>query len=223
MPKPNRTSNEPTDGNDVLSGSRSNDTIDALAGDDTVLGKSGNDALHGGAGNDDLYGDRGNDELHGDQGNDDLYGGAGSDTLNGNTGNDDLYGEAGNDTLNGGEGNDDLYGGVGSDTLNGGDGSDWAFGGEGDDTFVFDSEDGLDYIYDFRAADADKIDLRSTTLDWATLDTNESGVLDDGDANVRVDNGTTVIDLGAANGDASDLNTITVVDVTGLTMSDFLF
>jgi len=93
--------NQPTNGNDVLAGTFSNDTIIAgggndvviaLAGADTVSGNDGNDALTGGTGNDLLKGGNGADILLGGFGDDEIFGGDGADIINGGFGNDILYG-----------------------------------------------------------------------------------------------------------------------------------
>ena len=93
--------------------------------DDTIMGGDGDNQIYGKSGNDTLYGGKGNDELHGDSGNDTLYGGEGNDTL---------HGEAGDDTLYGGEGNDTLHGGEGADTyvFGKGDGNDKVYSDEND-------------------------------------------------------------------------------------------
>ena len=100
-------------------------------------------------GNDEVaYGLDGDDILHGRYGADTLYGGDGNDTLYG--GNDNSV-----DLLYGGDGNDELYGGVGNDTLSGGDGTDTLAGGDGTDVFVFDGDDGTNYITDFQVSGSD--------------------------------------------------------------------
>jgi Ca2+-binding RTX toxin-like protein len=80
--------NQPTEGDDVLTGSTGSDTIRAKGGNDRVSGLGGNDTLRGEAGN---------DYLHGGQGNDILDGGIGADTLDGGTGADRMIGGKGND------------------------------------------------------------------------------------------------------------------------------
>ncbi|MCU0537176.1 MAG: type I secretion C-terminal target domain-containing protein [Hydrococcus sp. Prado102] len=102
------TSNQPQDGNDVITllGSYANSVVD-MGG--------GNDTFNGGSGSDNVSGQNGDDLLNGNNGNDGLNGGSGNDTL---------LGGAGNDNLTGGNGDDLLTGGLGSDTLNGGAGSD---------------------------------------------------------------------------------------------------
>ena len=68
------------------------------------------------------------------------------DLIKGNSGNDTLNGGAGNDTLLGGAGNDVLYGSDGDDTLDGGLGDDTMDGGAGNNTFLFDANQGKDWI-----------------------------------------------------------------------------
>ena len=93
--------------------------------DDTIMGGDGDNQIYGKSGNDTLYGGKGNDELHGEADDDTLYGGEGNDILSGGSGNDTLYG---------GEGNDTLYGGEGADTyvLGKGDGNDKVYSDEND-------------------------------------------------------------------------------------------
>jgi len=68
-------------GNDRITGSRFNDSLDGGAGNDRLRGGAGNDDITGGAGNDRLHGCAGDDVLNGGAGHDRLYGGAGSDTF----------------------------------------------------------------------------------------------------------------------------------------------
>jgi hypothetical protein len=65
--------------------------------------------------------------------------------------------------------------------------------------------------------------LRGTGLAWADLDTSGNGVLDDRDDFVSVFGRRTIIDLGAAADEAPGINTVTLLNVTGLTEFDFLF
>ncbi|MEO1208319.1 MAG: calcium-binding protein, partial [Cyanobacteria bacterium J06638_20] len=126
-------SNEPTLGDDVLTGTNRPDVIFALAGNDQVMGLAGNDRLAGEAGNDQLFGGDNNDRLFGGTGNDTAVGGTGNDRLLGGTGNDRLVGNVGNDRLVGGNGMDTLLGGSGTDTLIGGAGNDRLSGQGGND------------------------------------------------------------------------------------------
>lgn len=114
----------PSNRDDVLLGTKGNDTIDGLGGDDVIDGGKGNDVLLGRNGKDTLIGGRGNDNLNG--GKDD-------DILRGDQGRDKLDGERGDDTLFGGSSRDELIGGLGNDSLDGGGGGDWLYGGQGRD------------------------------------------------------------------------------------------
>lgn len=71
----------PTEGDDLIIGSKRADTIDALGGDDQVIAGKGDDIVHGGDDNDELYGGSGDDWLYGDEGDDFLAGNVGSDHL----------------------------------------------------------------------------------------------------------------------------------------------
>ena len=93
--------------------------------DDTIMGGDGDNQIYGKSGNDTLYGGKGNDELHGEADDDTLYGGEGNDILSGGSGNDTLYGGEGNDTLHGGEGADTYVFGKG-------DGNDKVYSDEND-------------------------------------------------------------------------------------------
>lgn len=229
-----------TGGSDILHGGGGDDTI---IGEGSALAEGNNGVVTIYGAGDDLHGDEGDDALIGD-GSASTSGGysgtstvnGGNDTLNGGMGNDTLIGDGlalagengtatlngGDDVLNGGDGNDELTGdGLviapaslgGVEVLNG-----------GADTFVFDAADGLDTITDFRSTDDDMIDLSPTTLAWADLDSNDSGALDDADDHISgVAGGDTVIDLGEAAGGAAEQNVVTVENVTGLVMDDFVF
>lgn len=80
------TSNQPTPGDDIITGTSSNDTLTGLGGNDKLDGQNGNDTLYGEAGNDVLNGGNGNDYLDGyasyrNEEYDTLTGGAGVDTF----------------------------------------------------------------------------------------------------------------------------------------------
>ena len=103
----------------------------------------------------------------------------------------------------------------------------------------FGVDNGRDTITDFRSTDndgvgetpdliGDKINLAATTLIWTDLDDNilgGDGVLDENDSYVTLINSDTdmVIDLGAADGGTSGINTLTLFDVTSLVKTDFDF
>ncbi|MGJ8531684.1 MAG: LysM peptidoglycan-binding domain-containing protein [Alphaproteobacteria bacterium] len=101
-------------GNDDVSGSIHDNTINLGGGDDWAYGWGGNDTLSGDAGDDRLFGHTGNDILNGGDGNDVLIGGAGLDELNGGAGNDDLHID--DDDFNA-NGDLNIDGGTGTDTL----------------------------------------------------------------------------------------------------------
>jgi VCBS repeat-containing protein len=132
--KPAQVSSLGSNGNDKMTGSRADDTIDAGNGDDTVYGRSGNDVLYGGNGNDALFGEAGADKLYGGNGNDSLYGGYGNDLLDGGNGEDELWGGAGNDSVNGGNDGDLLATGAGDDSIIGDNGADVVIAGAGNDS-----------------------------------------------------------------------------------------
>jgi Ca2+-binding RTX toxin-like protein len=80
------TSNQPTQGDDIINGTSGNDTLTGLGGTDKLYGQNGNDTLYGEAGNDYLNGGAGNDYLDGYAGFnspdfDTLEGGTGADTF----------------------------------------------------------------------------------------------------------------------------------------------
>ena len=68
-------------GNDSLSGSIGNDTIDGGDGNDHINGYSGHDTLIGGDGNDRLRGSHGNDQIDGGTGSDTITTGSGLDKI----------------------------------------------------------------------------------------------------------------------------------------------
>jgi peroxidase len=148
-----------------------NSTIEDLednvfhASDDFVHGDSGDEVFSRGGGSDSLYGGGGNDKLVGSFGEDQLYGGEDNDELFGGADNDSLYGDNGHDWLNGGSGDDFLIGGDGNDVITGGAGSDTMSGGSGADRFVFsdladsNGTSSHDLIFDFSAAEGDRLDL----------------------------------------------------------------
>jgi Ca2+-binding RTX toxin-like protein len=91
--------------------------------------------------------------LTGGAGNDTISGFSGNDTLQGMSGNDVLYGLGGDDLMLGGDGSDTLTGGSGADTFAGGAGDDSMAGDAGADIFLFDRNQGKDWIYGQRAED----------------------------------------------------------------------
>ena len=144
----------PTGGDDYLSGSTGNDSVDLGAGNDSYSGGAGDDTASGGDGNDLILGNEGNDGIALGTGDDVGVGGQGNDVVLGNQGNDQLFGNVGADTLVGGQdndiavggqdadtllgnlGDDQLFGNKGNDVLNGGMGNDSLYGGQGDDVLT---------------------------------------------------------------------------------------
>ena len=162
------------------SGSQGNDVLISIehaftgAGDDVIIGSKGNnsewgqagaDTLTGANGDDQLNGEDGADSLDGGKGADNLFGGLDDDVLLGGAHNDYLGGDAGADRLEGGAGLDYLWGGDGADTVTGGfGGGDTLTGGLDGDRFLFLHADIAvgwiaNQIYDFFAAEGDVIDL----------------------------------------------------------------
>jgi len=161
--------------------------------------------------------------------------GAGRHTLLGNGGNDTLVGSWHYDLLDGGSGDDFLIGGMAGDTLIGGDGNDTLDGGTGSplavgtgnnvltggadaDVFVIQGHavTRCDRITDF-AQGTDLVRLGSNfASNYAVLDSNGNGVLDDPDAQVRIIGGDTYILFNAS-------TRLTFDNVVGLTADDFVF
>jgi serralysin len=163
---------QPTEGNDVLFGTTSADTINGKGGNDQISGLDGNDILSGGNGNDTLAGGNGNDYLRGGNGDDILFGG---------NGNDYLIGGSGDNTLNGGAGRDILVSsgsGNNNNILNGDAGNDYLRGGAGTDVFSFGnpllsllSSIGIDTVANFNVA-TDRIQLNQSTFSNITVAAN---------------------------------------------------
>jgi Ca2+-binding RTX toxin-like protein len=134
------------------------------------VGGAGNDTLEGGDLGDFLFGgefsaagarlaDSGNDAFFGGVGADAIYGFDGHDVIHGEVGNEYVEAGEGNDTVNGGHDADTLLGDAGNDVINGGAGFDYLYGGAGADLFVFRRGDSYDSVWDFSAAQGDKLRL----------------------------------------------------------------
>ncbi len=65
----------------VLTGTKSRDTINPFAGNDTVYALGGNDDVRHSYGNDKIYGGSGADTLRGGFDNDEIWGGPGKDLI----------------------------------------------------------------------------------------------------------------------------------------------
>ena len=116
-------------------------------------------------------------------------------------------GNAGANTLSGSDGGDTLDGGAGNDSLS---------GGAGRDKFVFGTGFGSDRVNDFTPGQ-DQLQLSKAlgVSNFAGLDSNSNGVLDDADAAVSIAGNDTIITLGS--------NQIDIVGQTALHDGDFAF
>ena len=138
---------------------------------DVITGTDSDDSLEAGDGFNIFYGNDGNDTIEGGKDMDFMYGGAGNDTLLGRNGVNVIFGEGGSDTiydgndgsyLSGGADDDFIYGGGGADVLDGGTGNDYLQGDHGGDTYIYrkgydtytinaSSDDNTILIYGYRA------------------------------------------------------------------------
>lgn len=176
-------------------------------------------------------------------------GGSGADVITGNAAGNALTGNAGSDSLFGAAGADDLYGGEGGDRLTGGDDLDDLWGGAGADTFVFGleatrqdtkrGEASVDVIWDFDAAEGDKIDLSGLGLVWGGNGSPKAGavtVQSLGNANAAENvlgfdvpglekggKGEVSLVYADVDGDGEADIAIVLVGVNKLTASDFIF
>jgi Ca2+-binding RTX toxin-like protein len=128
---------------------------------------------------------------NGGSGRDLVLGSEAANTRSGGAGDDDLYGFGGNDGLNGGDGND---------LFNGGSGNDIHTGGKGNDTFMFQGACGKDVINDFEKG-KDRIDLSDYHLTFAEVK-----------AHAQTSGSGVVIDIGAAQGGAAGVDTVTLAN-----------
>jgi Ca2+-binding RTX toxin-like protein len=169
-------------GNDTINGTKYADGLVGEIGNDTLNGNAGNDYLLGGAGADKLFGGAGYDvafymfatkgvtaslakaSLNTNEAKGDIY--SSIEGLVGSSHADKLYGDGGANYLWGGAGKDLISGAGGGDALGGGAGADDLTGGAGDDWFIFEAVSestaasaGRDTIFDFSAAEGDRIHL----------------------------------------------------------------
>ena len=186
-----------TNNRDILRGTPSGDRIFGLDGDDFIQGLDGNDSIDGGNGSDRILSGSGINTIIDGSGDDILLGGADGDIF--------LAANAGNDLFRGDTGND---------------------------IYVYDLNDnGLfdrDRIIDFEQRE-DKIAFRTLVNDpqsldnFADLDTDGSGVLDELDDRIQISNSSTVIDFSDIFGRDQGSDTITLIGVTNLDSDNFLF
>jgi hypothetical protein len=186
-----------TNNRDILRGTPNGDRIFGLDGDDFIQGLDGNDSIDGGNGRDRILSGSGINTIIDGAGDDILLGGADGDIF--------LAANAGKDLFRGDTGND---------------------------IYVYDLNDnGLfdrDRIIDFEQRE-DKIAFRTLVNDpqsldnFADLDTDNSGVLDELDERIQISNSSTVIDFSDITGRAHGSDTITLIGVTNLESDNFLF
>lgn len=138
-----------------------------------------------------------------------LNGTAGNDELRGEEGNDRLFGFGGDDLLRGDKGNDTLSGGAGNDRLRGEAGDDVLTGGAGADRFIFSDRGGSDTVRDYEDG-TDRLFISATGIDG--LEDLAIAANAAGDAVVSF----------FANGQTTAF-TLTGIDVTSLSASDFVF
>ncbi|MDP5218732.1 calcium-binding protein [Ruegeria sp. 2205SS24-7] len=121
----------------------------------------------------------GDDQVFGAQGADRLFGSSGNDLLSGFDGDDILDGGSGNDQLVGGAGSDRLFGGVGNDLFiwQNNDGSDFIEGGAGFDTVQVNGANSSGDRFEIRM-EGGRIMLERKNLGPVTLDIGASEVLD---------------------------------------------
>lgn len=241
-------------GTDRIEASEGDDRLRGGTGEDYLFGGPGDDELRAGVDRnfENLFGGDGDDLLWGeglaggagaflvgDAGRDQAWGGEDDEGLQGGSQADKLWGNGGADEVGGGQGADRLYGGAGNDLLEGNQGDDVVTGdgpgaGAGADRFDFLDGAGLpggrDLFTDFGRG-ADRFYLGGDAVyGFEDLDTNGSGVLDDGDEHVAVRSVTfgdrtadsTVIDVSSLQGEAPGTATVTFLGVTHLSAGDFL-
>lgn len=148
----------------IFFGGKRNFESDSSKGAQEIIGSHGGDVINGNTGNNTIYGGAGDDLIAGGIDDDIIFGGDGDDLIWGGDGDDMLFGGGGDDYLFGGRGDDYLNGGEGNDTLDGGRGDNTLTGGGGDESvnrFHFSSDEGQNYITDFRP-DVDLITFEDT-------------------------------------------------------------
>lgn len=188
-----------TNDDDVIFGDGTANTISTNDGNNQVRGRGGDDIVNGGNFKDLIFGENGNDILNGNNGNDSLSGGNGADKIYGASGHDMILAGKGADLVEAGSGNDRIDLGQGNDTVQGEGGRDCIRGGEdngritvaadgdlivklgdemwgngGADKFEYVEGDGVDFLFDFKAAKGDTLDLFGLDADDLSFVTAET-------------------------------------------------
>ncbi len=132
------------DGDDILTGNSSKNSLYGGDGDDTLSGGTGIDYFDGGSGNDTADFSYSSSDMDADLVANLVTFSGGSqeqiisiENIIGTSGNNELIGDSYANYLDGGSGDDTLKGGSGNDTLSGGYGNDYFDGGSGSDTADF--------------------------------------------------------------------------------------
>ncbi len=123
---------------------------------DFVIGNDRGSVTHLGRDNDYIDAKGGWDLIFAGRGDDVVLAGDGRDFVFGGRGHDVLKGEDGNDVIKGGRGHDEISAGAGRDVLT---------GGRGRDTFIFNEDEGVNYIRDFDRRGNDQIDLTAFNIE----------------------------------------------------------
>lgn len=135
---------EGTEEDDVIVGTKFEDTIHGLGGNDIICGGESDDEIDGGEGEDILYGESGNDQLLGQESFDILVGGVGDDILFGHESDDLIFGGEGEDEIYGQDGDDYICGGLNDDFIEGEAGNDRIDAGDYDDMEAVNGGEGED-------------------------------------------------------------------------------
>ncbi|TVS00321.1 MAG: hypothetical protein EA406_00875, partial [Rhodospirillales bacterium] len=85
-------------------------------------------------------------------------------TIAGTDGRDRLIGTEGDDVIFGFGGDDIIHAGAGDDIIVAGPGRNQVYGGPGADLFVLHGRDSISIIYDFDAAEGDRLDIADTAF-----------------------------------------------------------
>ena len=208
-----------------------NDTLRSGSGADTIVGGTGNDLASGGAGRDLLFDAFGDDTLQGGNGEDNLSSLEGKNRFEGGAGNDAIRGGIGDDTLVGGTGDDALIADeqtasslfFGDDRLVGGTGNDLLEGGLGQDVFVFAANQGSDTIGKIAFNVDTGFSITAGQVDFRVgedkLDVSAFGFASEGQVLAALSNSAQGAVFDASNTQV----TVTGVDVTALSINDFIW
>lgn len=100
------TSEDSTDGNDMIIVGNGDNSLYGGGGDDSIMAGDGNNYIKGGSGNDIIIAGSGNDTIYGDDGNDQIQVFGGVNQIYGGAGDDTIYVNSVNNRVDGGDGFD---------------------------------------------------------------------------------------------------------------------